>query len=240
MQGSVRFDNVEKVYGDRVLLSIDTFTVNPGRCILISGDNGSGKTTLLKIMSGLLKPEKAKVTKNDVSLPWLKAKSMLQSEMVYLHQTPYMFDTSVFNNVAYGLRASKVPKAQVEEKVWQCLRWARLDHLTPRNAKLLSGGERQRVALTRARIVNPSFLILDEPTANMDRGSRRQTYELIQRLQREGMSIVIASHDVEFFANIIDFHYFLEAGNVRKIDIGTKQRKHKSSAVVTPFQRKGR
>ena len=63
MQGSVRFDNVEKVYGDRVLLSIDTFTVNPGQCILISGDNGSGKTTLLKIMSGLLKPEKQRSQK---------------------------------------------------------------------------------------------------------------------------------------------------------------------------------
>ena len=200
---------------------------------------GSGKTTLLKIMSGLLKPEQAAVTRNEITLPWAKAKSMLESESVYLHQTPYMFDKSVFNNVAYGLRATKVPKTQVDEKVWQALRWGKLDHLTPRNAKLLSGGEQQRVALTRARIVNPSYLLLDEPTANMDRGSRQQTYELIQSLQKEGMSIVISAHDVEAFSNIVDSHYFLEAGHLHKIDIGTKQHKHKSNAVVTPFP-KGR
>lgn len=237
MQGSLRFDNIEKVYGDRVLLSIDTFKMSPGECTLISGDNGSGKTTLLKIMSGLLKPEQATVTKNEVARPWTKAQSILQNETVYLHQTPYMFDTSVFNNIAYGLRATKVPKSQVDEKVWQALRWGKLDHLTPRNSKLLSGGERQRVALTRARIVNPSFLILDEPTANMDRGSRQQTNELIQSLQREGMSIVISAHDVESFSNIVDCHYFLEAGHLHKIDIGTKQHKNKSNAVVTPFRR---
>lgn len=235
MQGSIRFENIEKVYGDRVLLSIDAFTMNPGECTLISGDNGSGKTTLLKIMSGLLKPEQCTVIKSEVTLPWIKTRSMLQSESVYLHQTPYMFDTSVFNNVAYGLRATRVPKSQVDEKVWQALRWGKLDHLTPRNARLLSGGERQRVALTRARIVNPNFLLLDEPTANMDRGSRQQTYELIQSLQSEGMSIIISAHDVEAFSNIVDFHYFLEAGHLHKIDIGTKQHKHRSNAVVTPF-----
>ncbi len=235
MQGSLRFDNIEKVYGDRVLLSIDTFRMNPGECTLISGDNGSGKTTLLKIMSGLLKPEQGTVTKNEITLSWIKARPILQSESVYLHQAPYMFDTSVFNNVAYGLRATKVPKSQMEERVWQALRWGNLDHLTPRNAKLLSGGERQRVALTRARIVNPGFLLLDEPTASMDRGSRQQTYELIQRLQREGMSIVISAHDVEAFSNIVDRHFFLEAGHLHKVDIGTKQHKHKSNAVVTPF-----
>lgn len=235
MQGSLRFDNIEKVYGDRVLLSIDTFRMNPGECTLISGDNGSGKTTLLKIMSGLLKPEQGTVTKNEITLSWIKARPILQGESVYLHQAPYMFDTSVFNNVAYGLRATKVPKSQMEERVWQALRWGNLDHLTPRNAKLLSGGERQRVALTRARIVNPGFLLLDEPTASMDRGSRQQTYELIQRLQREGMSIVISAHDVEAFSNIVDRHFFLEAGHLHKVDIGTKQHKHKSNAVVTPF-----
>lgn len=237
MQGSLRFDNVEKVYGDRVLLSIDTFHMNPGECTLISGDNGSGKTTLLKIMAGLLKPEQATVTKNEVTLPWAKVQSMLLNETVYLHQAPYMFDTSVFNNIAYGLRAKKVPKSQVDEKVWQALRWGNLDHLTPRNAKLLSGGERQRVALTRARIVHPSFLLLDEPTANMDRGSRQQTHELIQSLQREGMSIVVSAHDVESFSSIVDHHYFLEAGHLNKIDIGTKQHKHRSNAVITPFPR---
>jgi len=238
MTGSISFENIEKIYGDRVLLSVDSFTMAPGECALISGDNGSGKTTLLKIASGLLKPEKGIVIKNQISLPWAKAKSRLQRLVVYLHQTPYMFDKSVYDNIAYGLRTAKIPKAQIDEHVWRSLHWGRLDHLTHRNAKLLSGGEKQRVALTRARIIKPGFLILDEPTASMDRRSRQQTYQLVRQLQQEGMSIVVSTHDIEPFFDIIDHHYYLEAGHLHEIDIRSRSQRKKHKTVVTTFQRR--
>lgn len=238
MNGSIRFESIEKIYGDRVLLSVDAFTMAPGECVLISGDNGSGKTTLLKIASGLLKPEKAMVTENQISQTWVKARPRLQNLVVYLHQSPYMFDTSVYENVAYGLRAAKTPKAQIDERVWQSLHWGKLDHLTHRNARLLSGGEKQRVALTRARIITPGFLVLDEPTASMDRRSRLQTYELVQQLQQEGMSIVISTHEIEPFIDIIDHHYYLEAGHLHEIDLRSRAHKKKSGSVVTAFQRR--
>lgn len=237
MHSSLRFENIEKIYGERVLLSIDELEVRYGEFSLISGKNGSGKTTLLKIISGLLRPEHAVVTSNQVPLPWKKAKSILRKHVVYLHQTPYMFDTTVFNNVAYGLKLSGVPRNQIEDRVWQTLRWGKLDHLTHRNARLLSGGEMQRVALIRARIINPAFLVLDEPTTNMDRSSRQQTHELVQQLQSEGMSIVMATHDIESFADIVNHHYYLEAGHIGKIDIGARARKNKTKGVVTPFRK---
>lgn len=240
MVGPLCFENIEKVYGDRVLLSIDAVTLKPRECMLISGDNGSGKTALLKIVSGLLQPDQATVTGPRGSLPWKKALPLLRGRVVYLHQNPYMFDASVYNNVAYGLRAAKLAGAQLDERVWQSLHWARLDHLTHRNARLLSDGEKQRVALTRARIINPSFLAMDEPTAFMDRRSRHQTYELIRQLQHDGMSIIIASHEVEAFSDVIDNHYYLEAGHLHKMDIGTKAHKRRSKAVVTPFHRRNR
>jgi tungstate transport system ATP-binding protein len=238
MTGSICFENIEKFYGDRVLLSVDGFTMVPGECVLISGDNGAGKTTLLKIASGLLKPEKATVIENQVSLAWVKARSRLQRLVVYLHQSPYMFDASVYDNVAYGLRAAKIPKAQIDEQVWQSLHWGKLDHLTHRNARLLSGGEKQRVALTRARIITPGFLILDEPTASMDRRSKQQTYELVQQMQQEGMSIVISTHEIEPFVDIIDHHHYLDAGHLHEIDLRSRLHKRKSSSVVTAFQRR--
>ena len=238
MNNPIHLENVEKIYGDRVLLSVDKFVMAPGECALISGDNGSGKTTLLKIAAGLLRPEKATVVEGETSMSWSKARDRLRRDVVYLHQVPYMFDTSVYNNVAFGLRAAGLPKEQIDEQVWQSLHWGRLDHLTHRNARLLSGGEKQRVALTRARIINPKFLVLDEPTANMDRRSRLQTYELVQLLGHEGMSIVIATHEIEPFVDILSHQYYLEAGHLHEIDVRRRGKKGKPSSVVTSFNRR--
>ena len=116
MSDQIHFENIEKVYGDRVLLSVDAFTMSAGKCALITGDNGAGKTTLLKIVSGLLKPEKAMVCVDRQQISWSNARSALQSQVVYLHQSPYMFDTTVYENVAYGLRqlvTSKLHKASL-------------------------------------------------------------------------------------------------------------------------------
>lgn len=237
MAGKIQFENIEKIYGDRVLLSVVEFSVSAGDCTLITGDNGAGKTTLLKIVSGLLKPEKATVVINGERIPWPRARSVLQSQLVYLHQSPYMFDTTVYQNVAYGLRAARLPGAQVDEMVWESLHWGKLDHLTHRNAQVLSGGEKQRVALTRARIVQPRFLVLDEPTTSMDRKSRHQTYELIQKLSQEDMSIIISTHDIEPFLDIVNRHHYLEGGHLHEIAVPTRPPRTKSGSVVTTFQR---
>ncbi len=239
MTDEICFENVEKIYGDRVLLSVEAFSMSAGECTLITGDNGAGKTSLLKIVAGLLKPQKATVTIDGNPLSWLKARPRLQSLVVYLHQSPYMFDTNVYDNVAYGLRAAKLPDAQIDEMVWESLHWGKLDHLTHRNARVLSGGEKQRVALTRARITKPRFLALDEPTTSMDRKSRHQTYELIQRLRQENMSIVISTHDIEPFLDIVSHHHFLEAGHLHPIDVPMRSTDKKSRAVVTTFHRHG-
>jgi tungstate transport system ATP-binding protein len=239
MTDQIHFENIEKVYGDRVLLSVDAFTMSAGKCALITGDNGAGKTTLLKIVSGLLKPGKALVCVDQQQISWSNARSALQSQVVYLHQSPYMFDTTVYENVAYGLRAARLPSAQVDELVWESLHWGKLDHLTHRNARVLSGGEKQRVALTRARIIRPRFLVLDEPTTSMDRKSRHQTYELIQLLRNEDMSIVISTHDIEPFLDIVSHHHFLEGGHLHEIGIPARSPNRSSNTVVTSIQRQG-
>lgn len=212
------FRHVTKRFGDRVLLNIDEFAVREGVCGLISGDNGAGKTTLLKIVSGLIRPDSIKVRIQDIEMSWTRARAKIQRNVVYLHQDPYMLDTSVERNVAYGLRLHKEPRARIYEKVAEALRWARLDHLAHRNARSLSGGEKQRVALTRARIVNPSVLVLDEPTTNMDQQSRISTYQLIDELRNEGMAILVASHDQTGFTPIADYHAQLVGGKLIDVE----------------------
>jgi tungstate transport system ATP-binding protein len=225
-----QFHHVTKRFGDRVLLNIDQFSVREGVCALISGDNGAGKTTLLKIVSGLVKPDSAKMYVKGVEMSWARARAKIQRNVVYLHQDPYMLDTSVERNVAYGLRLHNEPRAHIYEKVAEVLRWARLDHLAHRNARSLSGGEKQRVALTRARIVNPSVLALDEPTTNMDQQSRISTYQLIDELRNEGMAILVASHDQTGFTPIADHHAQLVSGKL--IEVETAFRRSRGTNIT--------
>lgn len=221
---SIKIRDLTKRFGDRVLLSIDEFSIAEGECILVTGDNGSGKTTFLKILSGLVVPESAKIVLNGDKLPWKTAPKRLLRDVVYLHQEPYMLDTTVERNVAYGLRLAKFPRSLVYDKVSDALRSARLDHLAHRNAQSLSAGEKQRVALTRARILNPRILALDEPTANMDQQSRISAYQLVDQLRDEGMAIVVASHDHVGLEPLADHHIQLIAGKLVRVDSTFKRR----------------
>ncbi|MDH3638553.1 MAG: energy-coupling factor ABC transporter ATP-binding protein [Gammaproteobacteria bacterium] len=231
----LEFHNVVKSYGDRILLHVNEFDVIQGFCTLVSGDNGAGKTTLLKILAGLLKPERADVVVNGIQLSWHKARIRFLKNIAFVHQDPYMLDTTVERNLAYGLRMARVPKDQIEDKVAEGLHWARLDHLMHRKAKRLSGGEKQRVALTRARILAPRALILDEPTANMDLQSRIATYQLIQQLRDEGMAVVVASHDRSGLEPLADRHLQLTGGKLVPVDMVARH--HPSIDNVTRFPR---
>ena len=169
--------------------------IRKGECVVIHGDNGAGKTTLLKILAGLIPPDQGTFSLNGRDLTWRQAFRQFRNEVVYLHQTPYLFDRSVEDNVAYGLKFQKQGRAQVHEKVETALEWAGLSNLAKRNARDLSGGEKQRVALTRARIIVPKLLLLDEPTTAMDNVSREHAFSLIRDLANSGNSVCIATHE---------------------------------------------
>lgn len=233
---TLKFSQIEKRYGDRVLLNIEALSIPPASCILITGNNGSGKTTLLKILSGLLVPERGQVTLDEKTVSWSKGRHQLLKTFVYVHQTPYMLDATVSNNIAYGLKCATVSRRQVEKRVADALRWANLDHLAYRNARLLSAGEKQQVALTRSRIIDPGILALDEPAANLDRRRRNEVYSLIARLRDDGISVLVASHDVAALSAICDQHWHLEAGRMVPWERGTETGHRQTN--VRPFPRR--
>lgn len=191
------------------LFDIDEFDIPKDACIVLSGKNGAGKTTLLKILAGLETPDHAKVMFGDQRMPWKAARSRLRREVVYLHQQPYMFDTSVTGNIAYGLARTGVSRSDIRSRVAEALHWSGLSQLADHNARELSGGEKQRVALTRARILSPRLLLLDEPLSNMDIGAREQTILLIRRLKKEGVSTIITSHEPHISTLLGDEHRHL-------------------------------
>ncbi len=212
----IAFHGLRKTIAGRCLFDIPQLVIEQGRCMLLSGENGAGKTTLLKIIAGLEAPDHAEVHYRGQVLPWKAARRLCRGQAVYLHQTPYFFDASVADNVAYGLHRAGVARAEARQRVIETLSWAGLEHLSERNARQLSGGEKQRVALARARILSPRLLLLDEPTASMDREARERTYFLIQRLRSEDMAVLIASHELERLVPLGDVHLHLHDGELRE------------------------
>jgi tungstate transport system ATP-binding protein len=206
------FREIEKSFsGSQILCGVD-LSLYPGKCILLSGKNGVGKTTLLKIIAGLEIPDLAKIEISGKINCWNKAVRSVRKEIIYLHQHPIMFSSTVESNVAYGLRFTSLNRKQRRESVEEALEWAGLMDVAKQQAKTLSGGIQQRVAFTRARIMKPKVLLLDEPMANMDYESREQTYQLLVRMKSAGMSLVITSHFMQYFEGIVDQHFQLKNG----------------------------
>jgi len=191
----VALHNIRKTVSKRIVLDVDELLIYTNERVVVHGPNGSGKSTLLKILAGLIVPDGSMARVNGRSLTWRQMRRLFRSEVIYLHQSPYLFDRSVEANIAYGLKLQRHRSADVQRSVADALEWAGLAHLAKRNARELSGGEKQRVALTRARILAPKLLLLDEPTTAMDQTSRQQTFAMIPDLESDVNAVYIATHE---------------------------------------------
>ena len=208
------FRGIEKTYAETNILRNVDISLYPGKCILLSGNNGSGKTTLLKIIAGLVAPSRAEIELSGKSHSWKSAIRSIRREIIYLHQQPYLLSGTVESNVSYGLRFTSLNRKQLRESVKEALEWAGLADVAKHQANTLSGGVQQRVAFTRAWILKPKVLLLDEPMTNMDIESREQACDLLKRMKSEGMSIVLTSHDMNIFDGLIDSHFSLSDGKL--------------------------
>ena len=185
---------------------------------MLRGDNGVGKTTLMKILSGLLDADTLTVAHKGVAVGASSVRSKLRGNIVYLHQQPYLFDCSVFDNVAYGLKRRQLSTGEIRGRVDAALVWGELAHLASRNGRQLSGGERQRVALVRGYVLRPNAMLLDEPTAGMDTESREQALALVGKMRRDGMSVVISSHELIADSSFADEFMLLKSGHLTRFD----------------------
>ena len=209
------FRGIEKNFAKTNILRNVDISLYPGKCILLSGNNGSGKTTLLKIIAGLETPSRAEIELSGKSHSWKSIIRSIRREIIYLHQQPYLLSGTVESNVSLGLRFTHLNRKQLRESLKDALEWAGLADVAKHQAKTLSGGVQQRVAFTRAWILKPKVLLLDEPMANMDIESREQACDLLKRMKSEGMSIVITSHDLNIFDGLIDSHFNLSEGKLK-------------------------
>ena len=195
---TLQIQRIVKNFGERRLLNIDAHPFPAGELHLIRGDNGAGKTTLLKMLAGLDKANAADALDfrfNGNLYTHAHYPDALRREIVYVHQHPYLFSTSVAANIGYGLRLRKIPVQQRQDAIRDAIRWAGLTGVEKVTPKRLSGGEKQRVALARALVLNAPVMLIDEPTANLDTQARGQVSALLESLRAEGRIVIIATHD---------------------------------------------
>ncbi|HYZ17107.1 MAG TPA: ABC transporter ATP-binding protein, partial [Candidatus Acidoferrum sp.] len=172
--------------------------IRDGEVMALVGPSGCGKTTTLQLLAGFLKPDSGTIavdgriisSPQEVVPPERRHMSLIfQSYAVWPHKT-------VFENVAYGLRVRKLPRATIEEKVKRVLQSVRLTDLAQRYPSELSGGQQQRVALARAVVVEPATLLLDEPLSNLDANLREEMRFEIRRIHdTTGITMVYVTHD---------------------------------------------
>lgn len=186
---------LRKKFGDRTLFEIDRLVFRESSAYVLTGMNGTGKSTLLRILAGLEAAEVDQASFLGCATSLAPYPRALRESVVYVHQHPVMFSTSVADNIAYGLQARGLPRDEIARRVTEAMQWAGVEHLHKSKPGTLSGGEKQRVALARARVLHPKLLLLDEPTANLDGAAREQVIALIPSLTAAGSTVVMACHD---------------------------------------------
>ena len=194
---ALEIERIVKRFGTRTLIEFDRITFAPGELHLLVGDNGTGKTTFLKILSGLETADEAAFSLNGREFRGGRYPDALRREIVYVHQHPYLFSTSVAANIAYGLKQRAIAGDVRDRAVAEAMQWAGLDAVRGVAPKRLSGGEKQRVALARALVLKAPAMLIDEPTANLDTNARDQIKALLETLRAEGRIVIIATHDPE-------------------------------------------
>ena len=214
MSERILFRNISHRFGRLEILRAASLGLGAGKATMLAGPNGSGKTTLMRIMAGLLPPRDGRIVIGDRILTWRQARRQLLARTVYLHQEPYMFDASVTQNLAFPLRVRRLPDRR--RRTVEALGKARLEDKADQPAKSLSGGERRRLAIARAWLTGVDFMLLDEPTANLDPENTRLVEAMIAAYREANRAAVIwVSHDRQQSARVCDRHYATMAGTLQ-------------------------
>jgi iron(III) transport system ATP-binding protein len=212
----VRFENVQKFFGATPAVRELALEIREGEFFSILGPSGCGKTTTLRMVAGFELPDAGRIffDEEDVTslLPEKRHTGMVfQNYALFPHLT-------VFENVAFGLRARKQPPAEINPRVVAALDLVDMRELQNRPVTQLSGGQQQRVALARALAVQPKILLLDEPLSNLDAQLRRTTRTELKNLQRRlGITTIYVTHDQEEALALSDRILVMEKGAAQQV-----------------------
>ena len=201
----IRFEQVSKTYpGGFTALKNLSFSISKGEMIFIAGHSGAGKSTILKLISGITKPTKGKVWLNKHDLGQLNDNQLgflRQHIGIVFQDHKLLFDRNVLQNVMLPLRIIGYDKKQAQQRALIALEKVGLRGRELAKPITLSGGEQQRLCIARAVVHQPSLLIADEPSANLDRAYALDIMELFKTFHEAGTTVMVAAHDESLMAD---------------------------------------
>ena len=208
--------HVRKDYDGRAVLKDCSYAFGDRGVYVLMGPNGCGKSTLLRICSLLERPDGGDLLFQDNDAPLVQDIALRRRMTLVLPRTG-VFNTSVFSNVAYGLKVRDTRPAELEQKVLSALAFVGLDYKKRHNALTLSSGETQRLGIARALAIDPQILFLDEPTASVDEENTAIIETIIGNLKKDGRTMVImTTHDRDQAARLADQLLVIERGALRE------------------------
>ena len=191
----------------RVAALVDVnFALHAGERVALVGANGSGKTSLLRVLHGQLAHEGTRRVRH--------ATAGREPAQAMVFQRPFLLRLSVWHNLMLALWLARVPRSERAARASLALARVGLAAQRERPARVLSGGQQQRLALARAWAVRPQLLFLDEPTASLDPGAKREVEQLIAEFAQEGMAVVMSTHNLGQAKRLATRVLYLEAGRV--------------------------
>jgi energy-coupling factor transport system ATP-binding protein len=213
---SVVFENVHYTYQSNVeALRGVNLVFERGEVVALMGENGSGKTTLLKHMNGLLKPTVGRVLVDGVETTSASIAELSQKVgLVFQNAEDMFFESTVYNEVAFALRNFGYDEEKVRKRVEWALKFFELEQYKDHSPFLLSGGEKKRLAMAIILAWSPSIICLDEPTIGQDSVQKEKMMHMIKMLNTQGRTVILASHDVEFIADLKPRVVVLSRGKV--------------------------
>lgn len=226
--------NVDKWYGENHVVKNMNINISEGEFLTLLGPSGCGKTTTLRMVSGFEMPSSGIIKVENESV---EKKEPYERNVNTVFQNYALFpNMNVFDNVAYGLKVKKVPKAEIKERVTEMLKLVQLEGFEKRRINQMSGGQKQRVAIARALINRPKVLLLDEPLGALDLKLRKQMQIELKRLQRQlKITFVYVTHDQEEALTMSDRIAIINKGVLEQIDTPQNIYEHPKTKFVASF-----
>jgi tungstate transport system ATP-binding protein len=217
---AIEVSGVAKGYGELPVLRECSFSFEANRTYALLGVNGAGKSTLLRLVALLETPDQGEIGYLEDGRP-LQPDLDLKRQITLVLPQIGVFNTTVFKNVAYGLKIRGFPNKEIKERVEGLLALVGLLDKKDHKATTLSSGQVRRLGLARGLVIEPEVLLLDEPTASLDPGNAAVIDAAIRELRdRRAATIIMATHDFSQARELADRILVMEHGQIREVDLG--------------------
>jgi len=209
--------HITKAYEGRTILKDCSFCFDRNITYVLMGSNGSGKSTFLRICALLENPDSGEIEYTAGDAP-LHQDMELRRRITLVLPRIGVFNTTVFKNMAYGLKIRRTHHAEIEQKVSRTLAFVGLEHKKKQHALTLSSGETQRLGIARALIIEPEILFLDEPTASIDQENTEIIESIVRTMKKEGRTtVILTTHDRDQAERLADRLLVMKHGRIENM-----------------------